>query len=278
MTAHAAARRASASAAVTYRLKDWLISRQRYWGTPIPVVYCEQGRRGRRARRRAARWCCPRDAPFTGEGGNPLEKVPAFVNATCPRCGGPARRETDTMDTFVDSSWYFYRYLSPAQGRRALRHRGRALLVPDRPLRGRDRARHPAPRLLALLDQGDARPRPRHLRRAGDAPLPAGHGPQGRRGDVEVEGQHGGPRRHHRALRRRHPAPLHPLRGPARDAAGVERRAASRARTGSCSGCGGWWTGTRRRWPRSIRDAHARASLPGRRARCGARCTRRSRR
>jgi len=98
--------------AVSWRLKDWCVSRQRYWGAPIPIIYCDD--------------CgivpvpeselpvvLPRNVEFTGTGGSPLAKVPSFVNTKCPRCGKPAKRETDTLDTFVESSWYFLRYCSP---------------------------------------------------------------------------------------------------------------------------------------------------------------------
>jgi leucyl-tRNA synthetase len=111
MTA-AAKERGIGEGTVQYRLKDWGISRQRYWGTPIPMIYCEKDGIVPVPDDQLPVEL-PKITQFSGRGDSPLAQVPEFVNVTCPRCGGPARRETDTMDTFVDSSWYFYRFADP---------------------------------------------------------------------------------------------------------------------------------------------------------------------
>ena len=182
MTAHAEAK-GFGKGAVTFRIKDWGISRQRYWGTPIPVIHCE---------------ACgvvpvpesdlpvvlPLNVQFTGQGRSPLEEVPEFVNVNCPRCGGsgaPRNRHDGYVRRFVV---VLLPLLRCAQLQPAVRSCQDRVLVRDRPIHWRSRACHSAPDLFAFLHQDDARHRPGQKQRAGPAAVHSGYGDCRRRQDV----------------------------------------------------------------------------------------------
>ncbi len=245
--------RGAGKGAVSYRLRDWVFSRQRYWGEPIPLVHCDKdGVVAVPESQLPVRLPDVESYAPTGTGESPLAGIESFVNTTCPKCGGPARRETNTMPQWAGSCWYYLRYLSPKDDARAVRPDGREGMDVRRPVRGRRRARRAAPAVRALLAQVPVRPGPGAHRRAvpeaappGDragvfvpgqpGPLsraerdrvprrdrhPDGHrrdAEQQRREDGQVQAERRQPRRRRPRLRRRRHAPVRVVHGRVRAA------------------------------------------------------------
>ena len=206
---------------VSYRLRDWLVSRQRYWGCPIPILYCE-----RCGMVPVAEADLPVVLPdvedYQPRGRPPLAGAEDWVNVSCPRCGGAARRETDTMDTFVDSSWYFLRYCDPHNQDAAFDRRCDPRMDAGGPVHRRRRARDLAPHVRPVLRQGVRRHGPTRCARALPGAVHAGDDPRPRRPqDVEVAGQRDQPDADRGAAGRGCGAVLRPVHRSARPGRGV---------------------------------------------------------
>ena len=163
--------------AVSYRLRDWVFSRQRYWGEPIPLIHCPtDGVVPVPEAQLPVRLPDVERYEPTGTGESPLAAIESFVNTTCPKCGGPAKRETNTMPQWAGSCWYYLRYLDPKNDDARVRSRGREGVDGRRPVRRRRRARGAAPPLRALLAQGAVRHRRGHHEGAVPEAAPPGDG------------------------------------------------------------------------------------------------------